>query len=320
MRRRLVPAAVAVAIGAFVIAAGVLAQHAFFPGPHDRARQVHAPGGDQGEDLDGADGYWTTRLTYPTGEFNPDWIRRAVAQDARVPRAAWTGKGHRVAPGISSADGGDVGGGTGSSALTKAASTAADVAGPTAAATAPFVSLGPKPLHMPAVAVVTTTATPRAASTRSPSIRRRPRTARSWRTRERRRRRLEDDELLQRPRRRGPSSTDDPLISTTSIDSVAIDPNDHNTVYAGTGDLNYGSFSMGSQGILKSTDGGATLDGARRRASSARRSPSRPASSRSTTPSARCASIRTTATTSSPARRAASIFSYDGGVNWTGPA
>ena len=52
--------------------------------------------------------------------------------------------------------------------------------------------------------------------------------------------------------------TDDPLISTTAIDSVTIDPNDHNTVYAGTGDLNYGSFSMGSQGILKSTDAGAS--------------------------------------------------------------
>ena len=52
--------------------------------------------------------------------------------------------------------------------------------------------------------------------------------------------------------------TDDPLISTTAIDTVTIDPNDHNTVYAGTGDLNFGSFSMGSQGILKSTDAGAT--------------------------------------------------------------
>ncbi|HUE41840.1 MAG TPA: hypothetical protein VMO75_07920, partial [Chthoniobacterales bacterium] len=50
--------------------------------------------------------------------------------------------------------------------------------------------------------------------------------------------------------------TDDPLIGTTAIDTIAIDPNNHNTVYVGTGDLNYGSFSMGSQGILKSTDGG----------------------------------------------------------------
>ena len=52
--------------------------------------------------------------------------------------------------------------------------------------------------------------------------------------------------------------TDDPLISTISIDTLAIDPSNHNTIYAGTGDLNFGSFSMGSQGILKSTDAGAT--------------------------------------------------------------
>jgi hypothetical protein len=53
-------------------------------------------------------------------------------------------------------------------------------------------------------------------------------------------------------------TTDDPLISTITVDTLAIDPAVHNTVYAGTGDLNYGSFSMGSQGILKTTDGGAT--------------------------------------------------------------
>ena len=52
--------------------------------------------------------------------------------------------------------------------------------------------------------------------------------------------------------------TDDPLLATISIDSVTIDPNNHNTIYAGTGDLNYGSFSMGSEGILKSTNAGAT--------------------------------------------------------------
>ncbi len=52
--------------------------------------------------------------------------------------------------------------------------------------------------------------------------------------------------------------TDSPLLATTSIDTLALDPNDHNTIYAGTGDLNYGSFSMGSQGIFKSSDGGNT--------------------------------------------------------------
>jgi hypothetical protein len=52
-------------------------------------------------------------------------------------------------------------------------------------------------------------------------------------------------------------TTDSPLLSTISVDSITIDPNNHNIIYAGTGDLNYGSFSMGSQGILKSTDAGA---------------------------------------------------------------
>jgi hypothetical protein len=51
--------------------------------------------------------------------------------------------------------------------------------------------------------------------------------------------------------------TDDPLLSTITIDDLFIDPNDHNTVYAGTGDLNFGSFSFGSTGILVTHDQGA---------------------------------------------------------------
>jgi hypothetical protein len=54
------------------------------------------------------------------------------------------------------------------------------------------------------------------------------------------------------------SVTNDPLLATISIDSLTIDPNNHNTIYAGTGDLNFGSFSMGSQGVLKSTDAGVS--------------------------------------------------------------
>jgi hypothetical protein len=52
--------------------------------------------------------------------------------------------------------------------------------------------------------------------------------------------------------------TDDPLINSIAIGHMIIDPNDHNTVYAGTGDLRYGSFSFGAAGLLKSTDGGET--------------------------------------------------------------
>ena len=52
--------------------------------------------------------------------------------------------------------------------------------------------------------------------------------------------------------------TDDPLLSTIAIGDIVIDPNDHNVVYAGTGDLRFGSFSFGSAGVLKSSDQGAT--------------------------------------------------------------
>src|SRR5437868_13918913 len=36
-------------------------------------------------------------------------------------------------------------------------------------------------------------------------------------------------------------TTDDPLLATITVDSVTIDPNNHNTIYADTGDLNHGS-------------------------------------------------------------------------------
>jgi hypothetical protein len=52
--------------------------------------------------------------------------------------------------------------------------------------------------------------------------------------------------------------TDDPLINSIAIGHIAIDPNDNNTIYAGTGDLRYGSFGFGAAGLLKSTDAGQT--------------------------------------------------------------
>ncbi len=54
------------------------------------------------------------------------------------------------------------------------------------------------------------------------------------------------------------SVTDDPLLTTIAIGDIVIDPNNHNVVYAGTGDLRFGSYSFGSAGVLKSDDQGAT--------------------------------------------------------------
>jgi hypothetical protein len=52
--------------------------------------------------------------------------------------------------------------------------------------------------------------------------------------------------------------TDDPLLNGVAIGDLTLDPNDPDTIYAGTGDLRYGSWSFGSSGLLVSNDQGAT--------------------------------------------------------------
>ena len=45
-------------------------------------------------------------------------------------------------------------------------------------------------------------------------------------------------------------------IQNSAIGDLTIDPNNPDVLYAGTGDLRYGSYSFGSNGVLKSTNGG----------------------------------------------------------------
>ena len=182
------------------------------------------------EQLLDQEAFWLNRLTYPTGRFDPAWVREAAQQDSTVERSVPEGRVAELDRPFGS--------------LPALSSTS-------------FTALGPQPERMTgctgcydygttagrvnAIVVDPTTTTPDsivayiatidggvAKTTNCCS------TATSW-------------SLL----------TDDPLISTTSIDTLAMDPNHHRTVYAGTGDLNYGSFSMGSHGILKTTDAGA---------------------------------------------------------------
>ncbi len=54
--------------------------------------------------------------------------------------------------------------------------------------------------------------------------------------------------------------TDDPLFNSIAIGDLAFDPNDPDIVYAGTGDLRYGSFSFGSAGLLRTKDAGANWE------------------------------------------------------------
>ncbi len=181
----------------------------------------------EADELDEMELDWHNRLTYPTGRFDPAWVRQAATQDAAIAREVPTGRQlnnfNQSNPAITLASGS-------------------------------FTALGPQPLRMIgcsgcfsygltegrvndiAIDPVSTNVAYVASNgggvwktTNCCS------TSTSW-----------------------TAVTDDPLLSTITVDTVTIDPNNHNTIYAGTGDLNFGSFSMGSQGILKSTDAGAT--------------------------------------------------------------
>ncbi len=53
-------------------------------------------------------------------------------------------------------------------------------------------------------------------------------------------------------------TTDGDGFTSIAIGDLILDPNDSDTLYAGTGDLRYGSYSFGSAGLLKSSDAGAS--------------------------------------------------------------
>src|ERR1700757_2589753 len=50
-----------------------------------RERERYMPvAGEKGEDLERMEQEWNNRLTYPTGLFNPLWLRLAAAQDSLI--------------------------------------------------------------------------------------------------------------------------------------------------------------------------------------------------------------------------------------------
>lgn len=187
-----------------------------------------AKGQSEAAGLEQLEQYWHDRLTYPTGRFDPAWVRAAVAQHDRMTTGVPAGQHLKL-----------------------------DRSNPKALSTTNFTALGPQPLRMTgcsgcfdytttegrvnAIAVDPTTTTNGSIVAYSASV-----GGGVWKTTN-----CCSDMTT------WTAVTDDPLISTISIDTLAIDPSNHNTVYAGTGDLNFGSFSMGSQGILKTTDAGA---------------------------------------------------------------
>jgi hypothetical protein len=253
------------------------------------------PGGDVGEQLSQMDGYWNDRVTYPTGNFNPAWLRHAAEQADKIPSGIPAGRQQASAR-------------SASNAAASASSLAPDG----------FTSLGPQPERMTgcggcfdytttagrvnAIVVDPTTTTNGSIVAYAGSV-----GGGVWKTTN-----------CCSGATTWSVTTDDPLISAISIDTLAIDPNNHNTIYAGTGDLNYGSFSMGSQGILKSTDAGAhwTVLGANvfgpAYSEPAGQFPQYDAVGK----------VRVDPNNSQnvvAGTKKGLFFSYDGGANWTGP-
>jgi hypothetical protein len=253
-------------------------------------RYMPVPGGKV-DDLDRMEVEWNNRLTYPTGLFNPVWLRLAAAQDALVDRA--------VPLGVQ---------------LDKSVLAAS----PLALSGSSFTALGPAPLRMTGcsgcfdytktegrvntIAVDPTTITNGSIVAYLGSV-----GGGVWKT----------TNCCSTSTSWSPT-TDDPLLATISIDSVVIDPNNHNTIYAGTGDLNFGSFSMGSQGILKSTNGGGSwvLLGANVFG------PALPEPSGQFPQYNAVGKVRVDPNNSSnvvAGTKTGLYLSYDGGNNWTGP-
>src|SRR6185295_13582753 len=56
------------------------------PASPQRPRYMPVPGGEA-DDLDRMEIEWHNRLTYPTGKFNPAWIRAAALQDLNIARS-----------------------------------------------------------------------------------------------------------------------------------------------------------------------------------------------------------------------------------------
>ncbi|HVG00804.1 MAG TPA: hypothetical protein VND68_13275, partial [Chloroflexia bacterium] len=54
--------------------------------------------------------------------------------------------------------------------------------------------------------------------------------------------------------------TDDPSITTLTVDEIVMDPSDRDTLYVATGDFRAVGSARGGQGVLKSTDAGATWE------------------------------------------------------------
>ena len=256
-------------------------------GPEERERYAAEPGGRKGEsgELLSTEDYWAARVTYPTGRFDRRWLIAAAEQDRRVARRVPEGR-VSYEPGRS----------------------------PLSLDPTQFTPLGPRPLQSNGCAgcfpyghvagrvnvMAVDPVTPNVAYLGSVG-------GGVWKT----------TNCCTTATTWTPV-TDDPLVSTTSISDVHIDPTDHDVVYAGTGDLNFTSFALGSAGILKSTDQGATWTVLGADVFSAPY-PEPPGQFPQYQAVGKVRVDPRNASNVIAGTKTGVFFSYDSGVNWTGP-
>lgn len=206
---------------------------ALFALPSDRMALYAAEPGEntngESEDLLSIVDYYTTRYTYPTGQFNQAWLVEAAEQADRVPAGMPDGL-HPVTKGDN----------------------------PTELNLDPtqFTHLGPQPLQSNGCqgcysyghvdgrveTIVSDPVSPTIAYFGSDG-------GGVWKTTN-----------CCSTSTTWTHVTDDEGLYGLAIDDLTIDPNNHNIIYGGTGDLNYGSYSFGTVGVLKSVDYGETWE------------------------------------------------------------
>jgi hypothetical protein len=172
----------------------------------------------EGQDLANWAEFWHHRYSYPTGKFDPAWLLRAADQDQVVGRKVPAGK---------------------------VTYTRRDNASPLTLDPERWTSLGPQPESMgiygevsgrindilmdrynPGVAYLAVAGGGVWKSTNCCT------TSTTWR-----------------------AVLEDPLVATTAISDLAIDPNDWNVIYAASGDNIYG-YRFAGVGVYRSTDAG----------------------------------------------------------------
>ena len=291
------------ALAAFAVVAGRAALDRSDHGTGAKALQsaLYSPGGQSAEpgevSLTKVEQYWQSRLTYPTGRFNERWVIAAAKQAKRIRSGipsghykAWRGSGAR-----------SVNGSHGAQSI-KALSAARPLGPQPQASTgcqAPCFTFGLVSGRVSAIAFDPAHTNVAYLAQDGGGI---------WKTTN-----------CCTPFTTWTVTTDGASVGTTSTDDVTVDPNNSNVVYAATGDVSFGSFAFGSSGVLKSTDAGSTWQTLGANVFT----PAYPAASGGTYPQYQAVTkVRVDPNNSKKVvvgTKTGLYFSYDAGVNWTGP-